>query len=432
MSDLIIKIKSRLGIYYFLSSLVLMTGCSSLANLPAIPAWRVPPGLQARTRSNMIDISMSRLRQDQPDVYKLDANDVLGIYIENVIGNPEEAPPVNFPEKDTGLDPSIGYPIPVRDDGTIALPLIPIVKAQGKTIPELTEIIRSKYIEKRILKKGEERIIITLMKKRTYRVLVVREESGGLDGVTKRGTGHAVDLNAYENDVLHALNETGGMPGLDAKAEVVIYRGMFKDGVERDRLISQYAQGSDPCSGYQEDRNHDEEGIMRIPLRYYPENAPQFEQKDIVLQTGDIVKIESRDRETYYTGGVLPGGEHLIPRDKDLDILGAIALAGGTISSGGVLPLGGVGGGSQSLNGSSGFTGVPPSQAVILRKIGDRDQIAIRVDLNDALTDSRERILIKPGDTILVHYKFEEELMNALLNIVRFNILFNGFNGGGF
>ena len=371
---------------------------------------------------------MSRLRQDQPENYKLDKNDVLGIYIENVIGNPEEAPPVNFPEKDTGLDPSIGYPIPIRDDGTIALPLIPIVQAKGKTIPELTELIRSKYIEKQILKKGEERIIITLMKKRTHRVLVVREEEGGVDGVTKRGTGYAVDLNAYENDVLHALNETGGMPGLDAKAEVVIYRGMFKDGVERDDLISQYAQGFDPCSNFPQD--HEENGVIRIPLRYYPENPPRFSEEDIILQTGDIVKIESRDRETFYTGGVLPGGEHLIPRDKDLDILGAIAIAGGSLNSGGIIPLSS--NGMQSLNGSSGFTGVPPSQAVVLRNVGGREQIAIRVNLNDALTNTNERILIMPGDTILVHYKFEEELTNALLSMIRFNFLFNGFNGGGF
>ncbi len=38
--------------------------------------------------------------------------------------------------------------------------------------------------------------------------------------------------------------------------------------------------------------------------------------------------IQSRDREKFYTGGVLGGGEHLLPRDYDLDILVAIAIAG--------------------------------------------------------------------------------------------------------
>lgn len=429
MSDQTIKKRLQVQFLCILACLSGLTGCTTLANLPAIPASRLPPGLLARSREEMVDISMSRLRQTPPDNYQLAANDVLGIYIENVIGDPEEPPPVNFPEEDSGLDPSIGFPIPIRDDGTIALPLIPVLKAEGKTIQELDKIIRENYISKKILKEGEERIIVTLMKKRTYRVLVVREEEGGIDGVTKRGSGYAVDLNAYENDVLHALNETGGMPGLDAKAEVVIYRGVFKDGVERDELIAQYAQGADPCSRFSQ--NQDEQGVIRIPLKYYPENVPRFTEDDIILQTGDIVKIESRDRETFYTGGVLPGGEHQLPRDKDLDILGAIALAGGSINSGGIIPLGG-GNSRQSLSGGNGFTGVPPSQAVVLRRLGNRDQIAIRVNLNKALTNSNERILIMPGDTILVHYKFEEELFNALFSLIRVNFLFNGFNGGGF
>ena len=33
---------------------------------------------------------------------------------------------------------------------------------------------------------------------------------------TRRGTGFALDLPAYENDVLNALAQTGGFPGTDA------------------------------------------------------------------------------------------------------------------------------------------------------------------------------------------------------------------------
>ena len=38
--------------------------------------------------------------------------------------------------------------------------------------------------------------------------------------------------------------------------------------------------------------------------------------------------IEGREREVFYTGGLLPGGEWPLPRDYDLDVLGAIAMAG--------------------------------------------------------------------------------------------------------
>ena len=42
---------------------------------------------------------------------------------------------------------------------------------------------------------------------------------------------------------------------------------------------------------------------------------------------GDIVFIETREREVYYTGGVLQGREIPLPRDYDLDVLAAISLA---------------------------------------------------------------------------------------------------------
>jgi hypothetical protein len=67
-----------------------------------------------------------------------------------------------------------------------------------------------------------------------------------------------------------------------------------------------------------------------------------------------------------------------------------------------------------------------------MRKVPGGGQIPIRIDLNLAITDSGQRILIQAEDVILLQYTFDEELINALLNLVQFNFLFNGFNGGGF
>ncbi len=47
----------------------------------------------------------------------------------------------------------------------------------------------------------------------------------------------------------------------------------------------------------------------------------------MVLKEGDVVYIESREAESFYTGGLLPGGESRFPRDNDLDVLGAMAFA---------------------------------------------------------------------------------------------------------
>lgn len=326
------------GRMLILLSCALSSGCSSLdlmMGVPAIPAERAPASmLNTLPKEDLVDISMTRLRQDPPDYYQLGPGDILGIYIENVLGNGEEPPPVHFPEE--GVEPpAIGFPIPVREDGTIALPLIDEIYVEGKSLEETSMLIRLEYtVKKKILPPGKDRIIVTLIRKRQFRVLVVREESGGVQDVTKRGAGYTIDLDVYENDLLHALNETGGMPGTDAKSEVVIYRGLFEEGRHRDELIASLKAGQPPCQC--PPPILDDPNVVRIPLKYHPANPPQFSEEDIILKTGDIVMIESRENERYYTGGALAGGEFLLPRDQDLDILGAIAKAGGLVGTAGV------------------------------------------------------------------------------------------------
>src|SRR5262249_56009716 len=119
--------------------------------------------------------------------------------------------------------------------------------------------------------RGKDRIIVTLMQRRTYQVLVVREEGSSSSGdkATKRGTGHAIDLPAYENDVLHALNETGGLPGLDAENEVIIQRGLFNDGVTRDDFLADINAAS---GMYPDMPLPDHPNVTPIPPRYYPDH----------------------------------------------------------------------------------------------------------------------------------------------------------------
>ncbi len=66
----------------------------------------------------------------------------------------------------------------------------------------------------------------------------------------------------------------------------------------------------------------DDPAILKIPLRLPPGVIPSFRPDDVILKDGDVVYIESRDAEVFYTGGLLPGGEYQIPRDYDLDVLG--------------------------------------------------------------------------------------------------------------
>src|SRR6187399_159202 len=121
--------KSQFRPVLALAALWATVGCTTLQG---IPASRVPPQLMGESRNDRERIDYLRLRQDPPDVYLLSARDVLGIYVGGVYGSREKGdiPPTHFPESGN-LPPAIGYPTPVREDGTISLPQVGPLKVEG-------------------------------------------------------------------------------------------------------------------------------------------------------------------------------------------------------------------------------------------------------------------------------------------------------------
>ncbi len=407
-------------------------GCTSLTQpISGIPVRRVPPQFLAQSKNNLVPLDPSRLTQEPPRQYLVDKGDILGIYIEGVLpytdsDKPPTPPPVNMPTEKSTLDPSIGFPIVVQENGTIALPSIEPVKVKGMTLEQVTDVIRKAYLNARIFTDPARlRPIVTMLKERTYSVVVVRQDvgtqtqqqvAGGARGAYNRGSdqsasGSLIQLPAYQNDVLHALMSSGGLPGLNAKNELKILRATKADQKKRDEFIQQFYQqflaNPDPCSC--PPPLPDDPSLLRIPMRLPPGVVPAFRPEDIILEEGDVVYIESRDAEVFYTGGLLPGGEFLIPRDYDLDALGAMAIAGtglGSQTQGGAGAGGGLGGGIAAL------AFVPPGDLFILRRTPCNGQITIAVDLAKATLDPRERPLIMPGDTLILRYKCCEELLN--------------------
>ncbi|QDT03194.1 Polysaccharide biosynthesis/export protein [Rubripirellula lacrimiformis] len=405
-----------------------LSGCSALTQpINGVPADRLPPQFFAEPKNDLVPVDIALLSIEPPRNYQISGGDILGIYVEGVLpfnppNQPPEPPPVNFPDAESTLPPSIGYPIAVQDDGTLSLPLVEPLDVEGLTLEQVRDAIRDKYIDEDILRPEKVRPIVTIIKERTYDVIVVREDGGGTGngslstqnvaaqffsgGSDRSASGGLVKLPAYQNDILHALVETGGLPGLNAKNEVKVLRANRADQRMRAQFMQQwYAQQQaaklDPCScppPLPEDPS-----ILRIPLRVKPGVVPNIPEDQIVLNDGDIVYIESRETEVYYTGGLLNGGEFPLPRDYDLDVLGAISIAGSSV------------GGTASQFGTSigrGVQGVPPGMLYILRKDDCGGQVAIEVDLSAAINDPRQRPLVKAGDTLILQYKCEEEAIN--------------------
>jgi protein involved in polysaccharide export with SLBB domain len=411
---------------------MLSAGCSTITQpISGIPARRIPPQFLAQSKNNLVPLDPARLSQEPPRDYLLDDGDILGIYIEGILpfvppDRPPEPPPVNFPDATSQLDPSLGFPIAVINDGTIQLPNLEPIKVRGLTIDQTRDLIRKYYLDSEILRESSRlQPIVTLMKERTYNVIVIRQDmgagaTGGGGGAGQAGftratdysaTGRMLKLKAYQNDVLNALMESGGLPGVNAKNEVKILRASRADQRRRDEFVQQFYQqyycNPDPCGcppPLPEDPS-----ILKIPLRLPPGAIPEFGPENVVLEDGDIVYIESRDAEVFYTGGLLPGGEFKIPRDYDLDVLTAMALSGGGISR----QQNGGGGGMGGIGGMVGQ--VPPGMLYVLRKTPCNGQITIAVDLAKANVDPRERILVQPGDILVLRFKPSEEILNFSL-----------------
>lgn len=381
-------------------------GCASLTNpvSDGVPVRRLPPEVLGRAKSELIDIPLNLLRLPEPESYKLDKGDVLAILAGDLFGPENVAPPFTpsqFLPGGNESDATVGYPVPVRDDGTISLPnsKIPALTVKGKTLTEVENDLRKAIeVDLKLFQPGQARITVQLQKRRRYLVTVIREDTqslptqtvGGATTVVNRRNGIPVSMEAYKNDVLRALTLSGGPPGLDAKNEVLIRRGNYDP--------------ADPNKGF-----------TRLPLRVFPDQPLALSPADITLNEGDILVVPTRESEVFYTGGVLGSRQVALPRDYDLDVLQAIALVGGPLANGGFTQNAFV---AQAF--ASGIGNPSPALVSVVRLLPNKRQIVIRVDITRALKDPRERILMQPNDTLVMQELPGDAIVRYLTQQFRF------------
>jgi len=410
----------------FLGAILLcVSGCATSTH-NAIPARRLPAHLLAEARSDLVPLNYALLGQPQPKEHRVGAGDVLGVHVPGALPDREQSlPTVILPNADEHLQsPSVGHPATVRPDGTVGLPLIGTISLEGKTLREAKTAVQEAYSSKQLLGDSREHVFVDLIRPRTYDVMVVREDASGsaqmfrqgnTSIVTRHGSAQPVELAAYENDLLHAISESGGLPGDDGFSAIWILRqpeggqqawvsliGGIKD------VIDDPEQADCFCAEHP--------GVIRIPTRVCPGEPVPFKPEDVILKSGDVVYIESRAAEVFYAGGLLPGAEIPLPRDRNLDIISAVAVAGGAIHG----PAGINSGGTQFRSGVGNI--VPPTRVIILRTVAQGQQIKIHVNLKRAMRDPKERILIQPQDVVMLQYTPSELASNVALNIVNLGL----------
>ena len=129
---------------------------------------------------------------------------------------------------------------------------------------------------------------------------------------------------------------------------------------------------------------------------------------------------ETHPRSCYWAGivktSLLSGGQHRLPRDYDLDVLGAIAMAGESVTTS-------IGAKESALGfGKGQSTIIPPSRVMIIRTVNGC-QTLIRVNLKRAMVNPQERLLIQPEDIVVLEYTCFEMTGNIILGLLQFNYI---------
>ena len=437
------KIHNSLNGEVGIATLALSTfsGCITFTK-HAIPASRLPNQFAAPSKSDLQPINFTILGGNKAREHVLDSDDVIAVTIQGVFPKDSaEAPPFisssqvsiareYYPPNGAVNSPGVGLPVQVQDNGFVHLPLVDPIQARGLTLLELAEKIRVAYVDKEIIKEDNDQVNVTLFRSRVNRILVLREDvASPTIGVAikgqviqnKRGSAEVIDLPVYESDVLHALASSGGLPGVDAYNEVWVLRKSTLEPHAVVNIKSKIDGGEEPEQVICQLPAHLE--AIRLPLKLCPDQPIPFTPEDVLLQDGDVVYIQPRRDEYFYTGGLLAGGQIPMPRDEDLDVLEAVSMASGSI--------GGLGGTSSVavLRAGAGVGNIiPPTRVLILRKLPNGEQLPIRVDLAKAMVDPSERIKIHAGDFIMLYYKPSEITGNAVLNFFNFNVSIRGRN----
>lgn len=408
-------------------------GCITFAK-NAIPACRLPCQFEAPTKSQLSPINFSMLAAPKVGPHQLGEGDILAITIQGVIPpDPKSLPPViqgqatlnreYYPPRGTIDAPSYGVPIHVQQNGMVQLPLVDAISLDGLSLAEAAEKIRAEYVKEEIVREGNDQVNIVLLRSRVNRIVVLREDASlqaanfsnaGEVLQHKRGSAAVIDLPIYESDVLHALSTTGGLPGVDAYNEVWVLRNSLLNAGDAAMMQDLIASGQSPTEAIGQVASHVD--AIRIPLKLCCGEPIPFAPEDVALNDGDVIYIEPRKDEYFYTGGLLPGRQIPLPRDEDIDVLEAIAIAQGSVGGyGGTSGLNGV-----TLGSGAGYV-LPPTRVLVIRKLPNGQQLQIKVDLSDAKENPKERLRIMAGDYLMMYYKPGQAFSNAALGFFNIN-----------
>ncbi|REJ72177.1 MAG: polysaccharide export protein [Planctomycetota bacterium] len=363
------------------------SGCYAPLHSSAVPARNLPESFRTPYRTLAPKLNYANLTVASPDDYLIRANDKLEVTIPDLFDTAEPLP----------------LNVQVMASGEIQLPLAGKIKVAGLNLLDVQAAITEAYADDILI---NPKVNVTIFEKSTVDIVVLGEVQA--PGV--------VLLPEGQNDVGHALAAAGGFTD-DAADAVEVHRRVR----EGESTLMFPAHGLEQV----EPDFDDPKKILTIPLRG---TAPELiRPEDVELRPGDLVVVPSRRHEVFWVVGQLDdtnlvrfsvgdrerelGAGLLLPGDRDIDVVTAVAMAGyiDPIDS--------------------------PTTVTVHRKTPDGEPLLIHVDLIKARYDRQETVMVQAGDVIYVnpdaHWYFRRHLDRIIDDLIltpyRFSLT-RGFN----
>ncbi len=356
-------------------SVLAVAGCWTPLHSPGICASALPDDFRVPEKALSVDLNYATLTMKIPDEYVLGRDDVIRVEIFELVPGIRQLLPPNLPDRQGRGPLSYSVDVRVAHKGDVMLPLAGSVEVGGMTLEQARQQITSAYAKGFI---DDPRVAVSLVERSTVRVLVLGEVAHP----------NVYELPKYDNDIAHAITRAGGLT-VDAGKEIQVHRRVTNDSgqsPDETNRLPPFANPSIPQSV-------SEPQTLRIPRRT---NSPlMLSPEQVTLNTGDVVVVPRRIDELFFVVGKLSennqvrfslgretrdmGNGYLLPRDRDIDVVTAVAMAGyiDPIDS--------------------------PDTVTVHRTMLTGDPVLIHVDLIAARYDRNENIMVEPGDIIYVN-----------------------------
>ena len=344
-------------------------GCYAPLKSPGIPACELPEEFRTPQRTGVPPLNLSSLTAPLHGDYILGPDDVLDVTVHELYPGSEMRP----------------VRVQVMANGQVYLPMVGPVRVAGMNLLTANRVITSAYSNGFI---KDPRTNVVLVEKSVTSVVVLGEVRN--PGVYR--------LAKYENDLAHAIAEAGGLAE-DAGDRIEIHRREPSEELRRLQLHEELGlldSGSAVQLAQQSEQEPSTERpmrIVRIPLRG---DLPEpLVPEDVILRADDVVLVPSRKNEVFYVVGPLArtnfvrfnigarerdlGAGFMLPRDRDIDVVTAVAMAGY------IDPI------------------ESPTTVTLQRNGPDGQPMLITVDLIKARFDRAENLFVQAGDIIYLN-----------------------------